>query len=401
LSSRDEDLSRRFAEASRRAFSELIERSIAENVAFALISGDVYDGEWKDMSIGHFFNREIAKLARAGIPVFLIKGNHDAASEVTKTLPLPESVRVFADARTETHLIEPLRVAIHGRSFRDRAVTENLARSYPPAEQGYFNIGMLHTSLAGNPAHEVYAPCSLDDLTMRGYDYWALGHVHDFEVIATNPHVVYSGNLQGRSIRECGPKGAVFVDVDETGVTNVRRVIVDQARFADVRVDISGLETEADVTTRMRDSFRSLVEAADGRLIAVRVRLVGAAAIHPALVARRAQIAENAQSALHHVFEDAWLEKFLIESREPEEETGVDMPLALIDTGALLAGLEADPEMRTAAERLIDEIGDQWPSSSEFSKAELVASLDQFMDEARTLVLARASGKFAMPATED
>jgi hypothetical protein len=151
----------------------------------------------------------------------------------------------------------------------------------------------------------------------------------------------------------------------------------------------------------MRDSFRPLAAAAEGRLIAVRVRLVGMAAVHPTLVARRAQIAENAQSALHHVFEDAWLEKFLIESREPDDMAVQPSSLSLVDTGALLAGLEADPEMRLAAERLIDEIGDQWPSSQEFSKADLVAGLDQLMDEARTLVLARASGKLAAPAMED
>jgi DNA repair exonuclease SbcCD nuclease subunit len=353
------------------------------------------------MSIGHFFNREIARLSRAGIPVFLIKGNHDAASEVTKTLPLPESVTVFADNRTETRLIEPLRVAIHGRSFRDRVVSENLARGYPPAESGYFNIGMLHTSLAGNPAHETYAPCSLDDLALRGYDYWALGHVHAFEIVATNPHVVYPGNLQGRSIRETGPKGAVFVDVDETGVTDVRRVIVDQARFADVSVDISGAESEADVTTRMRDRFRSLVEAADDKLLAVRVRLTGTASIHPTLIARRADIAENAQSALHHVYEDAWLEKLVIESREPEEDRAALPGSTLIDTGALLAGLETDPDMRAAAEQLIDEIGDQWPSSPDFSKADLAAHLDDLMAEARTLVLARASSRTAPSSLGD
>lgn len=108
LSARDEDLARRFAEASRRAFVELIERALAENVAFAVISGDVYDGEWKDMAIGHFFNREIARLDRAGIPVFLIKGNHDAVSEVTKSLPLPPSVATFSETRPETRRLENL-----------------------------------------------------------------------------------------------------------------------------------------------------------------------------------------------------------------------------------------------------------------------------------------------------
>jgi DNA repair exonuclease SbcCD nuclease subunit len=400
LASRDETLARRFAEASRRAFVELIDRALAEPVAFAVIAGDIYDGEWKDMAIGHFFNREISRLDRAGIPVFLIKGNHDAASEVTKTLPLPQSVTTFSDTKPETRRIEALRVALHGRSFRDRVVSENFARTYPAPVDGWFNIGILHTSLAGNPKHETYAPCSLDDLATRGYDYWALGHVHDFDIVATNPHVVFPGNLQGRSVRETGAKGAVFVDVEDGRITDIRRVIVDQARFADMRVDVSDAMTEADVTARMRDSFASLDADADGRLLAVRVRLTGTAPLHTLLIAQRAQIAENAQSALHHVHEDAWLEKCLIETREPEADRPRDPTAALIDPATLLEGLEHDEDMRVAAREIVEEIAAQWPVSSEFEKEAVLAELDHLLDEARALVLARALGPASRFAPE-
>jgi len=90
LAHKDELLAKRFALASREAFSELVARAISERVAFFLIAGDVYDGDWKDTSIGLFFNREVAKLSRAGIPVFLIRGNHDAESEITRSVPLPD-----------------------------------------------------------------------------------------------------------------------------------------------------------------------------------------------------------------------------------------------------------------------------------------------------------------------
>ena len=63
-------------------------RRSSRKVAFVLIAGDVYDGDWKDTSIGLFFNREVARLDRAGIPVFLIRGNHDAESEITKAVSL-------------------------------------------------------------------------------------------------------------------------------------------------------------------------------------------------------------------------------------------------------------------------------------------------------------------------
>jgi exonuclease SbcD len=57
LSSRDEHLARRFAAASREAFTDLVNTAIEKRVAFVVIAGDVYDGEWRDNSIGLFFNR--------------------------------------------------------------------------------------------------------------------------------------------------------------------------------------------------------------------------------------------------------------------------------------------------------------------------------------------------------
>ena len=93
LAIKDDHIARRFSEASRKAFSELITRAIDLAVAFVVIAGDVYDGDWKDNTIGLYFNREIARLHRAGIALFLLKGNHDAESVITKTIALPETVQ--------------------------------------------------------------------------------------------------------------------------------------------------------------------------------------------------------------------------------------------------------------------------------------------------------------------
>src|SRR5882757_4634702 len=95
LSLKDEELARRFASASREAFGNLVQAAIDQKAAFVVIAGDIYDGEWKDASIGLFFNRELARLDREGIPVFLLKGNHDAESVVTRSISLPPSVREF------------------------------------------------------------------------------------------------------------------------------------------------------------------------------------------------------------------------------------------------------------------------------------------------------------------
>ena len=243
LAQKDDEVAARFARASRTAFEDLVTKALEEEVSFVVIAGDVFDGEWKDASIALFLNRQLARLSNRGIPTFFLRGNHDAESLVTKSLTWSDKVFEFSTRRPETHRIEDLRVALHGRGFPHREVLENYAVDYPEPVPGWFNIGALHTA-CGRAGHENYAPCTAADLAARGYDYWALGHVHAFEIVSRDPWIVYPGNLQGRSIRECGERGAVIVEVADGVVRKVRRVVTDCARWAEVFVDASPHDDE-------------------------------------------------------------------------------------------------------------------------------------------------------------
>lgn len=223
--------------ATRQAFTRLVDEAIEEAVSFMTIAGDLYDGHWKDYNTGHFFCRQMGRLNEAGIPVYLLFGNHDAESEMTKKLLLPPNVHIFETRRPSTFCIDALRVALHGQGFREAAITENLAAGYPPPVPGWLNIGVLHTALEGYAAHASYAPCSLSQLAAKGYGYWALGHVHEHAVLGEDPWVVFPGNLQGRHVRECGPRGAVLASVEGGEVRRVERLLVDVLRWQVMEVD--------------------------------------------------------------------------------------------------------------------------------------------------------------------
>jgi DNA repair protein SbcD/Mre11 len=391
LTLKDEAVAKRFAAASREAFSSLVETAINAKVAFVVIAGDVYDGEWKDASIGLFFNREVSRLERAGIPVFLLKGNHDAESVVTKAISLPDSVHQFPTTKAKTFPIEDLKVALHGRSFPDRAVSENYALAYPAPLPGYFNIGVLHTSCDGRPGHANYAPCTVQELASRNYHYWALGHVHEYEVLSRDPWIVFPGNLQGRSVRELGPKGAVIVDVADGHVTDVRRVIVDCARWAEVSVDLEGIDQEAEMLRKVTDTLQPFVERAEGRLVALRVRLVGPTSLHRHLKSDPRTFADEVQAAAHRCHEDVWLERLQIETKETTVIAASCGPLeASPDLSATLMGLDRDPDVRALAGKIVASIGDRLPAGIIAGDVLFVDELDKLLEDASALVLGRS-----------
>ncbi|MBK1732017.1 metallophosphoesterase [Thiococcus pfennigii] len=271
-------------EATRRAFEGLVALALDEQVDFVVIAGDLYDGDWRDFSTGLFFTRQMARLHEADIPVYLIAGNHDAASVLTRRLTLPPNVHAFSTRAPESLTVPGRPVVIHGRGFPHRAVPENLVPDYPAPVPGSLNIGLLHTSLTGAPCHDAYAPCTLRDLTEKGYDYWALGHVHQPQVLARDPWVVFPGNLQGRHIRESGPRGAWLVTVGEgREILAAEHRHLDVVRWARVMVDVAGLADPTELPGRIGEALQAALADADGRPLAARVTLTGATARHDQL----------------------------------------------------------------------------------------------------------------------
>ena len=270
--------------ATRRAFENLTQLAIDEKVDFVVIAGDLYDGDWKDYSTGLFFRGQMVRLRDKGIPVYLVTGNHDAASVITKKLSPPENVYIFSSRTAETMEVAKHPVVIHGRGFPNRAVPENLVLDYPAAVPYKFNIGLLHTSMTGTPGHDTYAPCSEMDMRQKGYSYWALGHIHQPEVISQDPWIVFAGNCQGRDARETGPRGCRLVTVsDSLEVESVDWYDLDVIRWQTLEIDLSGVREESEVRNRVTKSMTNAVREADGRLVAARILFLGITPLHGSL----------------------------------------------------------------------------------------------------------------------
>jgi DNA repair exonuclease SbcCD nuclease subunit len=304
--------------ATRRAFENLVELCLRQEAELLLLAGDVFDGDWRDYSTGLFFAGQMARLRQAGVRVVLLRGNHDAASLITRELRLPDNVRELPTKKPGSVVFEDLGVAVHGQGFSAREVSDDIAAAYPAPIASLFNVGMLHTSLTGRPGHAPYAPTTLEVLRGKGYDYWALGHVHAHEVVSTDPYVAFPGNLQGRHARETGEKGALVLTLRGGALSDVRLEPLDVVRWCLCEVDVSEAADAHDAVELARMRLAEHARAAGGRLLAARVVLRGATRAHAALARDPERWLAQLQAAAIDVGEGpVWLERVLLQTRAP------------------------------------------------------------------------------------
>jgi len=354
--------------ASRLAFTNLVDEAIALAVDFVIIAGDLYDGTWKDYNTGHYFSRQMGRLNTASIRVILLLGNHDAESEMTRMLQLPDNVFRFSALKPETFLLEDLMVALHGQSFKEPATLTNLAQNYPDPLGGWLNIGVLHTALEGSAQHAPYAPCTQAQLSAKGYDYWALGHVHEHAILLRSPcWIVYPGNIQGRHIRETGARGAIVVTVNDGEIESVERLLVDVLRWHRVPVNAQDAKTLIEVVGLAGTALAQLMlrEPTIG-LIAVRFEIIGKSEAHGELFGLEAKLrAELIGQAEAIGGGRLWVEKVKVHTSPPHDSAEVLAQLdAIADLQGFLDEAPTDPtliaalreEMQLLASKAIPEV---------------------------------------------
>jgi DNA repair exonuclease SbcCD nuclease subunit len=250
---------------------------------------------------------------------------------------------------------------------------------------GWFNIGVLHTNCGGRKGHQNYAPCSVEDLVQRGYQYWALGHVHEYEVLNTHPHVVFPGNLQGRNIRECGRKGALLVNVQDGEVAGMTRLLVDQVRWALISVDFTGIDNDTAAIEQLRSRIKEEIDAVGGSPVVFRINVSGETDLHRTIRSAPGWLKEEVLAAASHCSESAWLESLEVETSEPRAPGSVQPTSSVaLDLKAMLMGLTTSPDVfRSAVDPIRQRFSPMQVPEDLYSDDEI----EQLVKEARELLL--------------
>ncbi|TYC56105.1 DNA repair exonuclease [Rhodobacterales bacterium] len=358
LALRDEALQNTVQTATRAAFTRVVDYALAEGVSALLIAGDLFDGAERSAKTAAFLTGQLDRLMQADIPVFYIKGNHDAENPLTGEVSLPDNVHVF-DGRGGRRQLGETNIWIHGVSFSGRQAPDSLLPKFGSPEPDAVNIALLHTSLAGSQGHDTYAPCSVAELSAMGFDYWALGHVHKRQVHATSPWIVMPGIPQGRDIGEAGPKSATLLTIKDQKIS-ITEVPTSAAEFLELTVDIGGLETDDEIRSHIRRQLQKVAEDLSAEAGLIRITLTGQ-------TGRKWQVLRDQDSWAEIIAELArgterlWVEKVKFDLTEKAE--GADSKSAIGELERLMAEIRDEPAFAAEMRELLGTVTGEIPTT--------------------------------------
>lgn len=394
LSLRNRALADLIGDSTRQAFVAIVDLCLAEQVDALVIAGDLYDGDQTSMKTARFLASQMQRLGQAGIPVYVIRGNHDALSRITQELILPPSVKVFS-GRAEVVEIERggLAVAIHGLSFARPQAPESLLPKFRPPLADRINIGLMHTSLDGAPGHDVYAPCRLVDLQASGFDYWALGHIHQRSQHDGRTTVVMPGMPQGRDINEAGRKSVSLVTIHDDRRLNVEERSTSIAEFARVAVDLSGADNWFDAVEAIEKAAALARTQSTSDHLVARLSLTGRTPLSWRLRRDRDLLLAEAEQRAEGIG-GTWVEKIEIATEPPSDAVSSSSADPVVELDALMRDdVFRRHAVREEIRRMVKELRDDLPPESRgFTGADeeaFEAFVDRLLAEGGSDVIAR------------
>ncbi|WP_440640356.1 metallophosphoesterase family protein [Bradyrhizobium sp. PUT101] len=396
LALRNPELAELIGNASRQVFVRIVDLCLDERVDALLLAGDLYDGDQTSMKTARFLTEQLRRLHAANIRVFIIRGNHDALSKITKELVLPDSVTVFGQRADAVELsrdrgAQP--IWVHGISFAKPQVPESLLGKYRPPVAGAINIGLMHTSLDGAAGHDVYAPCSTAHLAGSGFRYWALGHIHKRSATEGACAIVMPGIPQGRDVGESGPKSVTLVSVLADGSLSLDERVVSMAQFERVAVDASGLADWRQLAARIESALGEASDRSASDHLVARLSVYGATPL-AWTIRRDADLLHTEAESRAGAIGTVWIEKLEANCRRPALVDPADSsdPVEVLrrTMSDEIVGSEA---FRAQAQIIVDSLLDQLPAECRRVLAPdetgLALLIGQLSDEGSEEVLAR------------
>jgi len=344
------EISETLGAATYDAFTGLIDLCLEKKVDFLLVAGDVFDLSDRSLRAQLTFRDGLARLSDAGIRSFTVLGNHDPWEAWSNRITWPEGAQLFSPDQVETVPVAingtPV-AAVSGISYRTQHQTGDLSAGFHPDHPDLYQVALLHSNCGDHPDHGAYAPCSLESLRKAGFDYWALGHVHEKKILETRPHIVYPGCTQGLSIRETGARGCWLVRVDADRRSALSFQPLDRVRWRSAEIDIGGLGTLDALDHALTDILSRSADESEGRPVILRIHITGRGELYSSLrqPATIEELLERARNLGGQESPSVWVQDLAVDCR-PEVDmnlrASVDDLLGQVLQNAMALGVSPD-----------------------------------------------------------
>lgn len=234
----------------RATFSSLMRYIKNNGIDIALIAGDLFDTENVSKDTVSFLIHEFS--ANKECRFVISPGNHDPYTEksVYSKALFPSNVYIFDTERISRLSFDDLNTDIYGYAFTSPVMTENPFVSYRPVSDSRINILCAHGDMLSENSDN--CPIRVEDIRNSGFDYVALGHVHNPEQIAKagNTYYAYSGCLEGRDFGECGYKGAIYGELEKDRCelkADLKRLRFSKRRYEVETLNVTGAANASDI----------------------------------------------------------------------------------------------------------------------------------------------------------
>lgn len=235
------------------AFSNAITYAKDRGADLFFIAGDLFDGRYVTIETAEWVINEISKLEKCRF--FITPGNHDPYCEDSpyKLLSWPANVTIFTDKKRVE--IPELGVDVYGCGFTSASMTESPVVGYPELNEERINILVCHGDV-GMPLSKD-GPILFSEIEKSGFDYIALGHIHQSNGINVlgKTSYAYSGCIEGRGFDELGYKGALFGTVSK-GEVSLKGIRLSQKRFEIARVVMDPFASKVELIETIKKNIK-------------------------------------------------------------------------------------------------------------------------------------------------
>ncbi len=215
-----------------KTFDFIVDTAIKEKVDAVVFAGDAYKTRDPNPTQQRGFGERINRIAKSGIPVVLVIGNHDTpnADGKANTLDIYSALEIenvwvsrkpeLLEIPTRSGQLQVVTLPwLHKNDYK--VVADKLSLLYGKIKPDSPAIFLSHVEVEGASygsekgmaiANDVTVPLPL--LQDKRLSYVALGHIHKHQVLSSNPPVVYSGSPHRIDFgEEKEEKGIILVDI--------------------------------------------------------------------------------------------------------------------------------------------------------------------------------------------